>query len=158
MGDGGRHPGAPSGLAMDVSASRTSAVCAAAVGAAPLGGVSVVAGCAGVELVPVHAASSRVTPALRTDLAVMPLRCHAAGTHRGSHLSPSLRRRHRRQRRTVNVMRRLLLTGATLYLATALAARAAEAAGLTRCGCSSQCWCRKPVLKTFRWVAPVGHR
>jgi hypothetical protein len=103
-----------------------------------------------VGLVPVQPASSRIAPALSTDLTVMPLRCHAAGTP-PPWVAPL-------PSRTVNVMKRLLLTGVTLYLATALATRAAEAAGLTRCGCSSHCWCRKPVLRTFRWVAPISHR
>ncbi len=55
-------------------------------------------------------------------------------------------------------MRRGIVIAATLYLCAALGTRAAEAAGLHRCGCSSSCWCRKPVLSAFRWVFPVGHR
>jgi hypothetical protein len=55
-------------------------------------------------------------------------------------------------------MRRLMVAAATLYLLAAIGTRAAEAAGMQRCHCSPACWCRRPVLSAFRWVAPVGHR
>lgn len=55
-------------------------------------------------------------------------------------------------------MRRRIIIPVTLYLTAALGTRAAEAAGLQRCQCSSECWCGKPVLGAFRWVLPVGHR
>jgi hypothetical protein len=51
-----------------------------------------------------------------------------------------------------------VIVSAALYLSSALGTRLAEAAGLTRCGCSSVCWCRKPMFSAFRWVMPVGHR
>jgi len=55
-------------------------------------------------------------------------------------------------------MRRNIVMAVTLYLSVALVTRAAEAAGVQRCGCSSSCWCRRPILSAFRWVALVGHR
>ncbi len=45
-----------------------------------------------------------------------------------------------------------------LYLILALGTRLAEAVGINRCGCASDCWCKRPVLSTFRWVFPYGHR
>ncbi len=45
-----------------------------------------------------------------------------------------------------------------LYLVAASVGKALEAAGVARCGCSAICWCRKPGLSAFRWVAPAGHR
>lgn len=55
-------------------------------------------------------------------------------------------------------VRRNIFIAVTLYLNAALGTRAAEAAGVQRCGCSSSCWCRRPTLSAFRWMAPVGHR
>lgn len=46
---------------------------------------------------------------------------------------------------------------AVLYLAVALTNRLAEGLGMRRCGCAEDCWCRRPVLSTFRWVFPYGH-
>jgi hypothetical protein len=45
-----------------------------------------------------------------------------------------------------------------LYLVAALVGRLLEAGGVTRCGCSDVCWCRKPGLGAFRWVLPYWHR
>ena len=55
-------------------------------------------------------------------------------------------------------MKRSALIAITLYLGVAVLTRAAEAAGVQRCHCSSSCWCRRPLLNAFRWVVPVGHR
>ncbi len=54
-------------------------------------------------------------------------------------------------------MRRVaeLLVG--LYLVAAVASKVLEAAGVTRCHCTAQCWCRKPMLAPFRWVFPYKH-
>lgn len=54
-------------------------------------------------------------------------------------------------------MRRLpqLVLGA--FLLFALIGRYVERLGAIECGCSSQCWCHKPVLSLFRWVVPYGH-
>lgn len=54
-------------------------------------------------------------------------------------------------------MRRRIAIPVLIYLTAALGTRAAEAAGLQRCHCSSVCWCRKPLLSALRWVLPVGH-
>ena len=45
-----------------------------------------------------------------------------------------------------------------LYIATALIGRLLEATGRVRCGCADDCWCKKPVLSTFRWVFPWRHQ
>ncbi|MEO8330454.1 MAG: hypothetical protein ABI586_10645 [Candidatus Nanopelagicales bacterium] len=44
------------------------------------------------------------------------------------------------------------------YIAVAVMTRLAEVAGLHRCGCAADCWCQRPVVGTFRWVFPYGHR
>ena len=44
------------------------------------------------------------------------------------------------------------------YIVLALYYRAREAAGLLSCGCSPDCWCKKPGLSVFRWVFPRFHR
>jgi hypothetical protein len=55
-------------------------------------------------------------------------------------------------------MRRFVLILAGGYVMLALATRAAEARGVMRCGCSADCWCKRPGLSAFRWVLPLGHR
>jgi hypothetical protein len=30
--------------------------------------------------------------------------------------------------------------------------------GAVRCGCGADCWCKRPILSTFRWVFPWKHR
>ena len=47
---------------------------------------------------------------------------------------------------------------AAFYLLVAVGTRLAGAAGAHRCGCADGCWCRRPVLNTFRWVFPFGHQ
>lgn len=54
-------------------------------------------------------------------------------------------------------MKRLLVGIPTIYLLFALIGRFAEGMGAVRCECRPECWCKKPVLSTFRWVFPVGH-
>lgn len=44
------------------------------------------------------------------------------------------------------------------YVLTAVLTRLVEAAGLRRCECRADCWCKRPVLSTFRWVFPRWHR
>jgi hypothetical protein len=44
-----------------------------------------------------------------------------------------------------------------LYVTAALIGRLLEATGRTQCGCAADCWCKKPVLSTFRWVFPWRH-
>ena len=29
--------------------------------------------------------------------------------------------------------------------------------GAKKCGCAQDCWCKRPVLSTFRWVFPYRH-
>jgi hypothetical protein len=54
-------------------------------------------------------------------------------------------------------MRRPVTAFLGVLLFLAVATRVAEAAGLRRCGCAPDCWCRRPGLDLFRWVIPVGH-
>jgi len=46
----------------------------------------------------------------------------------------------------------------TLYLLFAAIGRVLERLGMARCGCSADCWCKRPGLSTFRWAFPYGHR
>ncbi|MDN5857820.1 MAG: hypothetical protein L0H84_04285 [Pseudonocardia sp.] len=55
-------------------------------------------------------------------------------------------------------MRRVLLGAASVYLLFAVAGRFLEGTGRLTCGCVPGCWCKKPGLRTFRWVFPAGHR
>jgi hypothetical protein len=55
-------------------------------------------------------------------------------------------------------MKRLVETALGLYLLAALVGKVLEAVGVSRCGCSAACWCRRPGLSAFRWVFPFGHR
>jgi hypothetical protein len=55
-------------------------------------------------------------------------------------------------------MKRLVGRALGLYLVFAIIGRFVEGMGAVECGCSSDCWCRRPVLSTFRWVFPFGHR
>jgi hypothetical protein len=55
-------------------------------------------------------------------------------------------------------MRRLLMSLAGLYLLFAVIGRFVEGMGAVECGCADDCWCQRPVLSTFRWVFPWGHR
>ena len=45
-----------------------------------------------------------------------------------------------------------------LYLLFAVIGRFVEGMGAVECGCAPGCWCKKPVLSTFRWVFPFGHQ
>jgi hypothetical protein len=45
-----------------------------------------------------------------------------------------------------------------LYLLFAVIGRFVEEMGAVQCGCRPDCWCKKPGLSTFRWVAPFRHR
>ena len=49
----------------------------------------------------------------------------------------------------------LLVVGA--YLAAAVGGLVRERLGLTACGCSAACWCRRPGVSLFRWVFPFRH-
>jgi hypothetical protein len=55
-------------------------------------------------------------------------------------------------------MVRIVRVAVALYLLTALVGKLLEAAGVSRCGCSEDCWCRRPGLSVFRWVFPFNHR
>ena len=45
-----------------------------------------------------------------------------------------------------------------LYLLFAVIGRFVERMGAVRCDCSPDCWCKRPILSTFRWVFPRGHK
>jgi hypothetical protein len=55
-------------------------------------------------------------------------------------------------------MKRLILRVVSLYLLFAVIGRFVEGMGAARCGCAAGCWCKKPVLSTFRWVFPFAHK
>lgn len=55
-------------------------------------------------------------------------------------------------------MARLLRWAAALYVLFAVVGRLVEGMGGVRCGCAPNCWCKRPVLSTFRWAFPYGHR
>ena len=55
-------------------------------------------------------------------------------------------------------MKRLVGRALGLYLLFAIIGRFVEGMGAVECSCSSDCWCHRPVLSTFRWVFPFGHR
>ena len=44
-----------------------------------------------------------------------------------------------------------------IYVLVAVLNRLAETAGAKKCGCAQDCWCKRPVLSTFRWVFPYRH-
>jgi hypothetical protein len=44
------------------------------------------------------------------------------------------------------------------YVLVAVLTRLAEAVRLHQCGCSAECWCKKPPRSVFRWVFPYGQR
>jgi hypothetical protein len=55
-------------------------------------------------------------------------------------------------------VKRGVLVGLGGYLLLAVGNRVAEAAGVMRCGCAEDCWCKRPGLSLFRWVFPWRHR
>lgn len=55
-------------------------------------------------------------------------------------------------------MRRVVIALGSLYLLFAVIGRFVEAMGAAKCPCAVNCWCKRPGLSTFRWVAPFGHR
>ena len=54
-------------------------------------------------------------------------------------------------------MKRPLMSLAGIYLLFAVMGRFVEGMGAVQCDCSGDCWCKRPVLSTFRWVFPWGH-
>jgi hypothetical protein len=55
-------------------------------------------------------------------------------------------------------MKRLIVRVAAVYVLFAVIGRFVEGMGAVRCGCASTCWCKRPVLSTFRWVFPFRHQ
>jgi hypothetical protein len=58
----------------------------------------------------------------------------------------------------MSIAKRLLVRSLGLYLLFAVIGRFVERMGAVECGCSRDCWCKRPVLSMFRWVFPRGHR
>jgi hypothetical protein len=54
-------------------------------------------------------------------------------------------------------MKRALASVAGAYLLFAVIGRFVEGMGAVECGCAGNCWCKRTVLSTFRWVFPWGH-
>ena len=55
-------------------------------------------------------------------------------------------------------LKRLLFGLGSIYLLFAVIGRFVEGMGAVECGCSANCWCKRPVLSLFRWVFPYRHR
>jgi hypothetical protein len=53
-------------------------------------------------------------------------------------------------------MKRMLVRAVSVYLLLAVVGRFVEGMGAVQCGCADECWCKRPVLSTFRWVFPTG--
>jgi hypothetical protein len=51
-------------------------------------------------------------------------------------------------------MKRLIARATGLVLVFALVGRYAERMGMVQCACLPDCWCKRPLLSTFRWVVP----
>jgi hypothetical protein len=49
-------------------------------------------------------------------------------------------------------LRRPLVGVGSTYLLFAVMGRFVEGIGAVECGCSTECWCNRPVLSLFRWV------
>jgi hypothetical protein len=50
---------------------------------------------------------------------------------------------------------RLMVAG---YVLAGLLGLTLERAGVYRCSCQPDCWCKRPGLNVFRWVFPRFHR
>lgn len=61
-----------------------------------------------------------------------------------------------RTNRGCDMARRIIRSVLGLYLLFAAVGRLVEGMGAVRCGCATDCWCKRPVLSTFRWVFPWG--
>jgi hypothetical protein len=55
------------------------------------------------------------------------------------------------------MLRRALVALSALYAIAAVIGHARERAGAITCGCSEDCWCKRPGLSIFRWVFPFRH-
>jgi hypothetical protein len=55
-----------------------------------------------------------------------------------------------------NDVKKVLSLAAILFVGLAVLNARIEAT--RHCGCQRECWCKKPVLRHFRWVLPVPHR
>ena len=55
-------------------------------------------------------------------------------------------------------LKRLAGRALGVYLLFAVIGRFVERMGAVQCDCPQTCWCKKPVLSTFRWVAPFAHQ
>ena len=58
----------------------------------------------------------------------------------------------------MSTIKRLTIGAFGLYLLFAVIGRFVEGMGAVQCECTPDCWCKRPVLSTFRWVFPRGHR
>jgi hypothetical protein len=54
-------------------------------------------------------------------------------------------------------VKRLVVRATGLVLVFALLGRYMERLGMVQCACQPDCWCKLPVLGTFRWVVPNGY-
>jgi hypothetical protein len=58
----------------------------------------------------------------------------------------------------VVVLKRFVVGVGSIYLLFAVIGRFVEGMGAVECGCSADCWCKRPVLSLFRWAFPYAHR
>jgi hypothetical protein len=58
----------------------------------------------------------------------------------------------------LRLVRRISVRALSLYLLFAMTGRFGEEMGAVSCGCRPDCWCKKPIPSTVRWVFPYGHR
>jgi len=54
-------------------------------------------------------------------------------------------------------MKRIVVRALSLYLLFAVIGRFVEEMGAVECGCEPDCLCKRPGLRTFRWVFPARH-
>ena len=52
---------------------------------------------------------------------------------------------------------RLIGLAGALYVGLAVWGLVRESRGELSCDCEPHCWCKKPGLRLFRWVFPIGH-
>ncbi len=68
------------------------------------------------------------------------------------------RRTPRASANLVGMRQRILLLLGTLYVGAALIGHAKERRGAMTCECQDACWCKRPGIRLFRWVLPLGHK
>jgi hypothetical protein len=55
------------------------------------------------------------------------------------------------------MIRRFVMPLLALYATAAVIGHLRERTGAITCGCSEDCWCKRPGLSALRWVFPFRH-